>query len=315
MSMLNHRPNIWPAERLILSIAGAALILDGFLIFMKGANLDWLGYARILTICLGMVGVGLYYRLKKRSEKIGAATMATGVFLLFSLSISLFNYLLLPVWRDPIDPALNLVDQWIGYHWPSMIAWAAEHPVVNEATRIGYISTMPQIASLLILLGLSGQVRNLHILLVSVAITATFAVCFWSIFPSMGPIGLFDLPQDLEQTATPFVGSAYGKELRHLFAFGPELISPKDVKGLIGFPSYHIVLSMLAIYAARNLKWVFLIYIVLNLLIVPGIFFHGGHHLVDLPAGLLLAAVGIWVAKSAVDGFEKRFGLPQYVAS
>ncbi|MCP4073111.1 MAG: hypothetical protein GY742_15445 [Hyphomicrobiales bacterium] len=302
-----------PAEKTMAGVAIGAALIDVVLIYINGSLVDWPGYLAILALISGLLITGFFYRLSGRSGRIGAATICAGLFIFYSLCLSMYNYQLLPLWREPIDPYLNAVDQMFGYHWPSIIEWAGRHPAINNIIRFAYMSTIPQFAAIVVILGLSGRIKELHILIVSITITATFTICFWGLFPSLGAKSLYDLPRAMEMLASPEVSTAYGDHMLAMAKAGPGLISPKEIKGLIAFPSYHIVLALTAVYAARTVKWAFPVYLVLNALILPGIYLHGGHHMIDLPAGMLVAFAGIYIARKMVVKHYKENQLPEFL--
>jgi hypothetical protein len=304
---------LWPAEKTMAVIALAAGMIDIILIAYNRSQIDYSGYSAILTLIGGLLAMGFFYRLSGRSDRIAAATICAGLFIFYSLCLSMFNYQLLPLWREPIDTSLNAIDQIFGYHWPSVIEWAAQHPTINSIIRFAYMSTIPQFAAMVVILGLTGRIRELHVLIVSVTITATFTICFWGLFPSLGAKSLYDLPLSMEILASPEVGTAYGDHMLLMALEGPGLISPKEIKGLVAFPSYHIVLAFAAVYAARTVRWVFPVYLVLNALILPGIYMHGGHHMIDLPAGILVATAGLYLARKMVMKHYQENNLPEFV--
>lgn len=298
----------------MLTVALAAAAIDLILIAVKGVQVDLPAYGAIVALVAGLMAVGALYRCTGRSQRIGAATTCAALFIFFSLCLSTFNTLLLPLWREPIDVALQAADRMFGYHWPTLIEWAGRHPFANAVLKFAYMSTIPQFAALVVILGFAGRLRELHVLLTAVTLTATFSICFWGLFPSFGPTVLYDLPAAVEALAAPVVDTAYGDHMAAMGQNGPGLISPKQIKGLIAFPSYHVVLAIIAIYAARSVRWLFPGYLVLNLLIMPGIFFHGGHHLVDLPAGLTVAIFGIWLARRIVYRQYEEMKAPPVLA-
>ena len=311
---LTQKTWLLPAEKIMAVVALAAAFIDGFLIVFNNSQVDWPGYLSILAMIAAMLTMGLFYRLSGRSDRIAAATICAALFIFYSLCMSMYNYQLLPLWREPIDVQLNAIDQMFGYHWPTVIAWAGQHPIFNEIIRFAYMSTIPQFAAIVVILGLTGRIRELHILIVSITITATFTICFWGLFPSLGAQSLYDLPLAMEMLVSPEVSTAYGDHMLTMAIEGPGLISPKEIKGLIGFPSYHIVLAFTAVYAARTVRWVFPVYLVLNILILPGIYMHGGHHMIDLPAGIFVAFVGIYIARKVVIKHYKEHNLPEFVS-
>lgn len=298
----------------MLTVALAAAIVDIFLILFKGAAIDVPSYAALTAFSLGVAGFGMAYRLSKRNERIASALICTGAFLFFSMCLSLFNYLLLPVSRPVLDPMLAEIDALFGYHWPTVMQLAADNLIVSEILKYAYMSTIPQFATLVIILGLSGRLRDLHVMITSVTITATASICFWGIFPTLGTTTMYALPQEIWDTVRPIVDQEYARELIEVATKGPGLITPEEVRGLIGFPSYHAALAFTAAYAARNVRFLGPIFLVLNLLILPAIFVHGGHHLMDAFGGLAVFVLGTWAATRAVHANYRRHAIPAIVA-
>ena len=309
-----NKVNLLPAEKTMLMVSTLAGAIAVVSFLWNGQNVDWAAYGAVMALVAGMVGMGYFYRVSGRSERIGAATICAGLFIYFTICLSLFNYHLLPTWRAPIDPQLAQIDQFFGYHWPSIIEWAGQHPTINNILRIAYVSTMPQLALLVVILGLSGRIKELHVLILSITITATFTICWWGFFPSFGASSIYQLPAAMEALASPELGTAYGGYLVSLGLNGPQFITPSEIKGLIGFPSYHTVLAVTALYASRTIKWIFPIYLVLNVLILPGVFVHGGHHMVDLIGGLVIAFGGLYIARNVVYKQYRKLNLPEVVA-
>lgn len=314
-SLKTLKPDIWPAERFVITISLVAMAINIFQIFRNDVLIDWPGYAFITSVAAATFAVGQFYRMSERSQRIGAAMTGTGILIFFTMALSIFNYLLMPTTRPPIDELIVEIDALFGYHWPDVIHFAAENPVLNTIIKFAYLSTMPQLAILVIILGLSGRVRVLHVLLVGITITATLAVIFWGLYPTHGAKSLFTLPAEIERAADPVVTTAYGQDLLRLAREGPGYITPDDIKGLIAFPSYHAVLSFLALYAAWSIRWLFPIYLVVNILIIPGTVMHGGHHLMDAPGGLVLFLIGIFLTERVVGYHYQSNKHPTFLTS
>lgn len=314
-SLKTLKPDVWPAERFVITISLVAMAINVFQIFRNDVLIDWSGYAFITSVAVATFAVGQFYRVTERSQRIGAAMTGTGILIFFTMALSIFNYLLMPTTRPSIDQLIVQIDAMFGYHWPDVIQFAAENPVLSTIIKFAYLSTMPQLAVLVIILGLSGRVRTLHVLLVGITITATLAVLFWGLFPSHGASSVFTLPAELEQAVDPVVTTAYGQDIMRMAKEGPGYITPDDSKGLIAFPSYHAVLSFLALYAAWSIRWLFPVYLVVNILIVPGTLMHGGHHLMDAPGGLVLFLIGIFLTERIVGYHYQSNKHPAFLAS
>jgi membrane-associated phospholipid phosphatase len=89
--------------------------------------------------------------------------------------------------------------------------------------------------------------------------------------------------------------SAYAKDLVRLLHEGPGLISPRSARGLIGFPSYHATMALLAIWYLRDVKILRWPVLVLNLAVLFATPVQGGHHVVDVLASFPVAALAVFV--------------------
>lgn len=294
-----------PAEKFVFFVTGILVVIDtALLLYKDNATFDAPGYLITLLAALATIAGGLYYRISGRSEPIASALICTSAFIVMTAAISLFNYLLLPLKYGTFDHVLVQWDAMFGYHWPSVMAWAAEHPLISDILGMAYMTSMVQLALLVIILGMTARTYDMHLLLVSVTITAAISICFWGIFPTLGPTTVFELPDEVWASVEPLVNKGYGAYLNQLTVTGPGFLTPAEVRGLIAFPSYHAVMAFVAMYAARNVKILGPALLALNLLILPSIFIHGGHHFVDLPAGFVTFLIGTWLAKRYLAHFD-----------
>lgn len=300
-------------ERLAITVIFIALIIDLILINWKGAQIDWFAYAKITGLCLLIIAGGIFYRKFNRSERIASTLICSGLLVAFSMVLALFNYLLLPVSAPFIDDYIVKADALLGFHWPNIMAWAAEHPIISIVLKISYMTTMAQLSILIALLGLTGRRQQMDILLLTVIISATFAICFWGLFPSSGAMSVYNLPFEIEAAVAPVVGQEYAAELQRIAVEGPGIIAPYEIRGLIGFPSYHASLAFVALFASFSVKKVFPIFLIVNILILPGTLIHGGHHLLDLIAGFVLFLASWYIAKNVIYKNASAENLPEIV--
>lgn len=295
-----------PAELFLLRITLALLIADLALIILHTAGVDWIAYLNLSIFVMIFLSLGFLYRRSGRSTELASVTTTIGIFLLFTGSLSLFNYLLTPNPNPPIDHWLMQIDSIFGYSWPAVMSWASEHDLFNQAMRFSYVSTLPQITILIIALALTNRIRVLHSLIVSVATASLAAVLFWAVFPSIGPSAYFNLPADIVASVKPVVSTHYGAEIRSHLENGVSFLTPNEFRGMIAFPSIHIVLAGLATLHARCIRWLFLPYALVNLAVIPGVLVHGGHHLVDIPGGIALLVVALSCARMVLEPHRRQ---------
>ena len=90
--------------------------------------------------------------------------------------------------------------------------------------------------------------------------------------------------------------SGYARELVRLLHDGAGFISPREAKGLIGFPSYHAVLALLVAWHLRDVKFLRWPALALNLAVIAATPIQGGHHLMDVLASFPVAVLAIYFA-------------------
>ncbi|MBX3596159.1 MAG: phosphatase PAP2 family protein [Rhizobiaceae bacterium] len=302
---------LFPAERLVLAIIAVLVCADVALISLGNAAFDWGGYAPLVAIGTALIAIGSIYRKSGRSHPIGLAMIAAGLYILFTLAGSVLNYALLPVGELKLDEKLARFDALIGYSWPDFVGFLAQYPTASLILKVIYISSLVQLMAVLILLGFGGRTQQLHeFLLVGIA-GALLAIGFWSVAPTMGPSILYELPAETQARVGLVVTTEYGDKLKELALYGPRVITPDETLGLIAFPSFHTVMALMSIVYAWPLRGLRLLFLTVNTLMVPAILAHGGHHLVDLFAGVLVFCIALYVVRRsrsfwALDAARRR---------
>lgn len=293
-----------PVERLITTIIATLALLDVLLLMWKDVGVDFAEYARLMALGLFSVGLGQFYRRVRRVEGIALAATSAGLYIMFTLVGSIFNYLLLPVRFPPIDSYLSSLDAHLGYDWASLVAWMSQYPTAADLLRTVYFTSLAQLLITILVLGFCGRRRTLHHFLLTGIFGALAAITFWAFFPSFGPSTLFPLSQLSEDTISLAVGPAYGAELSRVAEHGTNYVTPQNVLGLIAFPSVHAIMACMSVYFLGRIRIVGVPIIALNILMVPAILVQGGHHLVDLIGGVATFALAFALANKVVDQFE-----------
>jgi hypothetical protein len=289
-----------PAEKFVITILSTLFVLDAALITYKGVGIDVAGYAIMLSIGLACVAIGQLYRKYRRNEFIALATTACGLYIIFTIVASVFNYLLLPNHNDMIDPFLIAMDEKMGYKWTDFVVWTAQFPWIASIFRLVYLSSMAQLIVVILILGLTGKREDLHSFLITGVMAGLFTICIWAFFPSSGASGWEILPPSAKGALPIIVSADYGQELNRLIRDGVSYISPEDVLGLIGFPSFHTVMACLSVWYMARFKWVFPVFLVINIIMLPAVLVQGGHHLSDVIGGIAVFAVASLLARRIV---------------
>ncbi|MEK1896971.1 MAG: phosphatase PAP2 family protein [Rhizobium sp.] len=294
-----------PAERLIILIIATLALLDACLLLFKGIGIDVAGYASLVACGAFLLGLGQFYRHVRRNDRIAITAIAAGLFVLFTIVGSVFNYLLLPLQFQFIDPALGRFDEALGFHWPAFVTWASQYPRAGMLLQAVYASSLPQLLAILLILGFGGHVRLLHHFLVTGVVGALLAIIFWFFLPSFGASAIYELPAGVTEAVPLAVGPDYNAQVVELGRNGVTYLTPRNVLGLIGFPSFHTVMAAMSACFMIRRGALAAPFLVLNTLMVPAILIQGGHHLVDVFGGLLAFALAVMLADAALRQLER----------
>lgn len=281
---------------LILAALGglpAALHLRGQAVVVWAAFVDGFVFYRAI------MAIGLVLRIAGRMARPSLTLIALGFYPVYASLLALVGYMQFPLTRPTIDSLLIRIDAALGYDWAAGVAWLAGHPGLSRRLAWVYLSALPQLALLLVVLGALGRVSALHRMLLTGMIAGLVMIAFWSLWPSFGPSAVVPLDPALAARAGVLVSNDYGAELMRLAAEGIGRIEKHRLLGTVAFPSFHILMAMLAVWFARG-TWLFGPYAAVNLAIVPATALHGGHHLVDLIGGLMLFALALFCASRLI---------------
>jgi len=276
---------------LLLALAGILAGIDGFWAVLGHFRLDLGAYLGSGLLALLLVAGGCFYRRVRPDPRLAAMLLGTAFLIAFSLAASVLNYFLLTRAGARIDLQLAALDRAIGFDWPHVMAWMARHPALNLAAKVAYSSMLPQVALLTIIVAAKTP-EQVYRFLLALALSALLCIAVWSFAPSFGAFSVYPPPPQMALA----LDQAYARELVRLLHDGPGVISPREAKGLIGFPSYHAVLALLVIWHARRipfLRWFALLFNTAVLLATP---VQGGHHLVDVLAAFPVAAIALFIA-------------------
>lgn len=299
--------------RAVVSIPG---ILLGIVAVLATVDVCWARWGRfdvdgpayakvaLLAAVLGL-GSAFYARIRK-SPELAAMLFGAGFLVAFSAATSVLNYFLLRAAGHRIDLWLAGVDRSLGIDWPAMMAFVAAHPLLNLVLRIAYVSVLPQVALLLILLGLWRQPARIYDFCLALAIGAIVTIAFWTVFPSFGAFSVFQLPRDVSLYLHPELGPGYAQELIALLRGGPGRITPHEIKGLIGFPSFHAAMAVLVVWYGRSLRHVRWPLLACNIAVLIATPIHGGHFVVDVVAGVAVAAAAVGTTAQIARLLEHR---------
>jgi len=293
-------------QAILFAIVATAAAADVAWARSGSFDIDAAAYASLACLFAVLAGGAAFYEHYRKDARLAAMLTGTAFLIGMSAAFSVLNYFLLTVAGHRIDAALAGIDRAMGVDWPAMMTFVAQYPVTNVVLKFIYLSVLPQVAVLVVAQGLIGNPERIYALCLAVSAGAAISIFTWTLMPSFGAFSVYDV-SNLHMSLA--LDTNYGHALTSLLAHGPGRISPTDAKGLIGFPSYHAVLALLVAWYARDLRGIRWFALAINAVVIGATPIQGGHHVIDVLAGFVVAALAIGFA-NAVMGFAARVGTP-----
>jgi membrane-associated phospholipid phosphatase len=176
-----------------------------------------------------------------------------------------------------LDDKLAHLDAMLGFDWDGAARWVSERPVIDWIFQRAYLSIPYQAAGIL-LIGSFRLDRNSEILWIFlVSGLMTFAI--FAFTPAAGKIGQ--------------LGTGYLNLLMEIRRGDWSSMNYNQTEGIVTFPSFHATLAIIMTYAVRRYRWALAVFGSLNCLMILAIPTVGGHYLVDLFGGAVVAGLAI----------------------
>lgn len=288
-------PWLLPAERLMLLIIVICGLGTVALTEALGRIVNWPPFLAGFFGTLGLAAVGAYVRRVKGTPRLALALMGVAIFMGFTAVSSVFIFALFPLPNPLIDPALIEIDARLGYHWPGFVAALAEFPYLAQGLGYLYHTSLPQIVLTILVLAALSREAVLHRFLLVGILSLIIVVAIWYCYPSVGPSAFMTIPPEILAATGLYFDPDYGAYLLRLVEVGPRHVSPEVITGVVAFPSYHMIMACMVVWFTRGTP-VFLPALAVNAAMVPATLSHGGHHLIDLVAGVAVFALAVWLA-------------------
>ena len=267
----------------------AALAVCDWL-WARHAGLSFGHWTQVVVLTGLLLAIGFFYGSIRRNAQLADMALWGALVAAFSVTAAIFTYLTATLPFPLTDRELVEIDAGLGFSWPAWFHFVNSHPLLNGLFVILYTSLLPECAASI--LYFAHRRRNDRIAeflfgaLISILITATIS----GIFPALGAFAHFGV-----------AGPAWANYPSHLLALRQGTaasFSVNEFQGIITMPSYHTVLAILIVYAFRGCGRLFALALALNGLMLLSLPSEGGHYVIDVIAGVAVAAVTIAITSA-----------------
>jgi membrane-associated phospholipid phosphatase len=174
--------------------------------------------------------------------------------------------------------------------------------LIAAILRTAYHSAGPQLLALYLFLSFACWWERFAEFLAVLAISSLLTGLGVTFVPAEGAYAFYAPPPEIFASFSPKAGMWHHDVLMSLRTSPAPVLEFAKAEGLVTFPSFHTTLAIITTYAVRGVRYVFIPVCVLNAIVIVATLPEGGHHLIDLFAGALIAVVAIAVARRVSRG-------------
>ena len=189
-----------------------------------------------------------------------------------------------------MDSAFARWDRTLGFDWSAWVDIVQSYRVAGIALTVAYASLLPQIVISIVVLSMAGIPKRNEELLLGAIVSLLLTTVVSTLLPAMGPWVYYNYG------VTSPGQIVYATDVLALRGRGEVGFLLQEVQGILCFPSYHTVLAILITYAHRHARS-FPMFVCINVLMLLSIPSEGGHYLVDMIAGSIVALVTLIIVR------------------
>ncbi|RKE84225.1 phosphatase PAP2 family protein [Rhizobium sp. AG855] len=260
--------------------------------------------AVFFTVPLLVVGALFTRRRGMGTASLILEVLCSGIVL--SVVVLLASYLAISLDRPLVDAALADADRWLGFNAFDIVTMVNNMPVLSSMLMYAYSSFSLQLLVLPILLIVLGSPASAYTLVLSYGLAGVVASLISIWFPAVGAHISYDLASQRLPSVNLYYGYAFLSEFNAVRANSEFTLSLATAQGILTFPSVHTAVAIICTVASFGQRVLRYPVLTLNVLMLISTVTHGGHYLVDVIAGIVVATLALVttlvIARSRIPG-------------
>ena len=289
-----------------LCLAASVVVLAGIMVAslaLSSMSMPTSEFAR--AILLGTIPVLATAWCLQRAGYIGPRNGA----LMIAWSSLLGQLLMVPMYAAarmdfPLrDDLLRSIDHRLGLEVPAILAWMKQHRFVNFLLASSYDKLLPLIFAATTVPALLGKLAVAKEYIVGNVVAVVLAFSVFALCPAIGPWSSYHFTPSPNQILSTNM-------FRAIRSPGPFVIDPLYSSGLITFPSFHVILAIIATNALCSIRVLRIPTVAVCVLISASALSTGWHYTTDVLGGIVFACISIAAAKAFVGFIQNRFASP-----
>lgn len=247
----------------------------------------------ITIVC---VVTALIFYFFRRNDNIVHTSLGFASIVLFMMPGGMFSYITVLINGFNIDQALTSFDSFLGVDWVNITNAAAQYPKAMSWAAQIYISSLYMCAASLFVFGMVlEKPERVHEFVTNVIFGGVLCSLIGGIFPADGYYVFSNISQSIIASINPSVGPSDMAKINEIRNGELATLYIEGGLGVVSFPSFHTVLSLILIWMARGTGFFFIISIIWNISIILCTPIMGNHYIGDVVGGAILTVFIIWL--------------------
>lgn len=252
--------------------------------------------------------IAVAYRLRHDKSALGRSitvitegtrlSLQAGAYIFASaITGATFMYLSASLGLPLRDAELAAIDKAMGFDWLAFLAFTNQYHILSWALVAAYHTTGLQFLLLVLFLVFTRRNERLAAFLALLALSDLMTGIVVTLVPAEGAYAYYQPARDVFSQFTTHAGVWHRQELASLRNDAVTILDFTKVQGLVTFPSFHTTLAIITAWAVRDVRYISIPAMVLNAAVIVSTLPEGGHHLIDLFVGAIVAAVAILIVQ------------------
>jgi membrane-associated phospholipid phosphatase len=282
------RPSVAFLAGLVLLACAAfwttGLSIDRALLLSVSLPIAWIAGSSALLRSRGYPALADYF--------LAVAILASG-----SFAAAMLSYPFAAASGAYVDGALLAADQRLGFDWPRLMERILAEPAALDVLFPVYNAIGLQPAVVLAALFATRRESAAWTLVMSWMLAVTVSVASVLIAPALGPFDAFAIDARAPLYIAGNASDAHRAVLASLRSGELHHIGRAHLIGLATIPSFHTAAALICVWGAVQIRWLWVLAIPFNALMILATITVGAHYLVDILAGILSAGACLVVAR------------------
>lgn len=290
-----HDDASWMVLLITLAILGGFQWADPFHIAPDGILMPAMF---ILSLALAAA----FYRRRRSDRKIVAMCVGLQQMTLFSAAGAILSYMVAAQGGAFWDARIAGWDHALGLDWIAYLDWLNRHALFAGLLKLAYMTIIPQMAMLIIVLGLGDRLAALRTAILGAMIAGLTVILLSGVMPAVAAYAHFGLHPADYPNLRPAASLVHMRDLLALRSGELRVLSIDKLEGIITFPSYHAALAIVFGWGFLKApqapaRWAGVGFAALTLAATP---IDGGHYFSDVLAGCAIAALSLLSARRLI---------------